>query len=172
MKIIILYGLIVFFFTSCQPKEITRYTNSSPEVNKVQELVKDYNEGNWESWLSHYADTAIVRHNTIAPSTPLEIQQGLQNNLQPLSKYGFSDEAMFCEMIIDDKGQKWVNFWGTWEGTMAATGEELVIPIHLTLQFVNGKIVLEQGYYDLSKYLAAIEKLENQKPGKKATVKN
>ena len=65
-------------------------------------------------------------------------------------------------MVIDDKGEKWVNFWGTWEGTIAANNQKLIIPVHLTLQFVNGKIVEEHGYYDLSEYMAVMQKIESE----------
>ena len=53
-------------------------------------------------------------------------------------------------MVLDDKGETWVNYWGVWKGTMAANGKTYEIPIHITSQFVNGKIVKSYGYWDNS----------------------
>ncbi len=62
-------------------------------------------------------------------------------------------------MIIDDDGETWVNFWGNWRGTVTTNGQELVIPVHLTLQFVEGKIVEEWGYYNLSEITAVLNEI-------------
>ena len=51
-------------------------------------------------------------------------------------------------MIIDDKNEKWVYFWGTWEATAADINKEVKLPVHLALKFENNKIVEEYGYYD------------------------
>jgi hypothetical protein len=63
-------------------------------------------------------------------------------------------------MVIDNEGEKWVNFWGNWEGTLSANNKILSIPVHITSQFVDGKIVEEHAYYDLSKYMAAMNEIQ------------
>lgn len=50
-------------------------------------------------------------------------------------------------MVRDDDGEKWVNSWTTWQGTLAANGKELTIPVHATYQFVGDKVVKEFGIY-------------------------
>ena len=75
------------------------------------------------------------------------------------SSYKFDDDSLWYEMVIDKDGETWVNFWGNWKGKLAANGQDLVIPVHLTLQFVNGKIVQEYAYYDISKFQAALQEI-------------
>jgi len=160
MKKLLLMGLTLILFTACQKKETIRYTSTSPEIDVVKALVRDYQDGNWEGWMTHYADTAKAFHNTIVPATAKDLQEGLKGTLERLSAYGFSDKDIFYEMIIDDKGDKWVYFWGTWEATVAESNKKLVVPVHLALQFVNSKIVMEYGYYDYSQIMTALNELD------------
>ena len=62
-------------------------------------------------------------------------------------------------MIIDDKDEKWVNFWGTWEGNIGALDRDLKIPVHLTLKFQDGKIVEEHAFYNLVEYMTTMNEL-------------
>jgi ketosteroid isomerase-like protein len=155
MKKIVLLVLTVVLLTSCKESE-PRYASASPEIDTVKALVEDYEKGDWEAWETHYADTAKVYHNSSEASSVAEVREGLGGLLENVSAYGFQDNDMFHEMVIDDDGEKWVNFWGNWEGTLSETGEKMVIPVHLTIQFENGKIVEEHAYYDLSSYMAAM----------------
>lgn len=159
MKKLFLLGLAVILFSACQQKGPARYASSSPEIDIVKAHIEDYNKGNWESWTSHYADTAKVHHNTLEASSVKELMEGLKKNLQDVSSYTFLDKDMFYEMVIDDKGEKWVNFWATWEGTVAANNKKLTIPVHLTLQFVDSKIVEEHAYYDLSEFMVVMQEI-------------
>ncbi|WP_297702763.1 nuclear transport factor 2 family protein [uncultured Eudoraea sp.] len=159
MKKILLLFLAAVFFISCKNVE-PKYFSSSPEIDEVKALVKDYNAGDWTAWMTHYADTAKIQHNTLEDSTPAELLEGLKDLLAGTSSYGFTDKDIFYEMVIDDDNEKWVNFWGTWEGTIAANNQKLIIPVHLTAQFVDGKIVEEHGYYDLSEYMAILLEIE------------
>jgi len=160
MKKLILLGLAVVVFTACQKSEPVRWTLTSPEVDETKALVKDYEDGNWESWASHYGDTAKAYHNSLTGITPQELQEGFATNNANLSSYGFSDKNLFYEMVITDKGEKWVYFWGTWEGTVAATNKEVVVPVHLALQFAENKIIREFAYYDNAPIMAALSEIE------------
>ena len=163
MKKLILLGLTLILFTACQKKEPVRYTTTSPEIDVVKAVIKDYQDRNWKSWSTHYADTAKAFHNTIEPATPKELQGILKGVAEHLSDYGFSDKDIFYEMIIDDKGEKWVYFWGTWEATVAGSNKKLVVPVHLAIQFVDNKIFREYGYYDYSKIMTAFNELDAAK---------
>ena len=163
MKKLILLGLAVVFFTSCQNNEPTRYTSTSPEIDVINALVKDYESGNWENWGTHYADTAKIFHNALEGITSQELQEQLKNTLQYMSSYGFNEKEMFIEMIIDDKGDKWVYLWGIWEGKVSDTNIEVAMPVHIALQFVNSKIVREYAYYDPAAISAAIIEIEAAK---------
>ena len=59
-------------------------------------------------------------------------------------------------MVQTDEGEIWVNFWAVWEGTIASNREKLEMPVHLTAQFVKGKIVKEHAYYNTSEIIAAM----------------
>lgn len=161
MKKILLICLATTFFISCKNAE-PRYFSSSPEIDMAKAHIKAYNEGDWTTWMSHYADTAQLSHNTLDKSSPAEVLEGLKGLLAGASSYGFTDKDIFYEMVIDDKEEKWVNFWGTWEGTLAANNQKLIIPVHLTVQYVDGKIVEEHAYYDLSEYMAVMQKIESE----------
>jgi len=163
MKKLFLFGLVIVLFMAGQNIQAQSWTKSSPEVDATKALVMDYQDGNWDKWASHYADTAKVYHNSIVGVTPHELQENLKKDIQKLSSYGFSDKDIFYEMIIDDKGNKWVYFWGTWEGKVAATHKELVVPVHLALQFVENKIVREYAYYDYSSIMTAFKEIEAAK---------
>jgi len=164
MKKLLFLGLTLVLFTACQKNE--RYTTSSTNVDEMKALVADYNAGNWEGWMSHYADSAKLYHNSIKAATPQEIRDALQGILTNVSSYGFpeknaeGEDNLYYEQIVSDEGNTWVNFWGGWHGTLAANGEELDIPVHLTCKMVDNKIVEEYAYYDMSKYAAAMEAIE------------
>ena len=166
MKRIILIGLVVVLFTACQKNEPLRYFSSSTEIDVVKALIVDYQDGNWDGWITHYADTAKIYQNAVKGVSPKETLKSLKSILSNASSYKFDDKDLWYEMIIDDDGETWVNFWGNWRGTVAANGQELVIPVHLTLQFVEGKIAEEYGYYNLSEFTAALSEIEAAKSAK------
>lgn len=165
MKKLFLLGLAVILFTACQNKP-ERFTTTSTNIDEIKALIGDYESGNWEAWSSHYADTAMIYHNTWEKgSTPTETQESLKSILANTSSYGFDkgDDNMFLEQVIDDDGKTWVNFWGNWRGTLSANGQEIEIPVHLSMNLVDGKIVNEYGFYDVSQIQAALQAIEAAK---------
>ncbi len=173
LKSLILLGLTVILFTACLNNQPERYTTTSPEIDVVKALIKDYHDGNWEAWLTHYADTAKIYHNTWKDGvSPKETAESLKAILSNTSSYHFdeSEDEIFYEMVTTDKGNTWVYFWGNWKGTLAANNKELEIPVHLALRFVDGKIAREEGFYNLSEFTAALQKIEAAKmAGEEAT---
>lgn len=163
MKKLILAGLATVLLFACKSNAEPRYASTSPEIDVVKALIKDYEAGNWEAWMGHYADTAKVYHNTTEASTPAQVAEGLKANLEAAASYKFSDKDMYYEMIIDDQGEKWVNFWANWEGTVAANNKKLVIPVHLTLEFVDGKIVEEHAFYNMAEFVLMMQEIEAAK---------
>ncbi|MEO6347787.1 MAG: nuclear transport factor 2 family protein, partial [Aquaticitalea sp.] len=79
------------------------------------------------------------------------------------SSWKYDPESVEYEMVVTDKGETWVNFWGHWEGTLKSSNKVYVIPAHVTARFVGGKIVREDGYWDVSKLLMDIQSLEASK---------
>ncbi len=87
----------------------------------------------------------------------------MQDMLSNFESYGFGDKGAEYEMIIDKDGDTWVNYWNIWKGKANLTGKELSIPVHLTIQFVDGKIVQEYAYYDTAGIGATIAEIQNAK---------
>lgn len=162
MKNIIFSVLIGFLIVSCKP-ESSRYTQDSPEIDHYKSLVTAYEAGDWESFQAHFADTAKIYHNSDdLAATPKEISEGHIETLNLFSEYGFEKDKGDMEMVTTDKGETWVNFWGVWKGTMAETNNELSIPVHVTAQFIDGKIVKEYGYWDRSALMLALEEMSDE----------
>lgn len=154
----------IILYTSCKDNGPARYATTGSEIDLVKSLVSDYEKGNWEGWLGHYADTAKLHHNTTKEISlsAKEVHETLKVLLSNTSSYAF-DKDTFYEKVIDDDGETWVNFWGDWKGTMAANNKELIIPVHLTVQIIKGKIVEEHGYYNLSEYMAVMQEIATSK---------
>lgn len=166
MKKLILLGLTVIFFIACQNKATERYTTTSPEIDVVKTLIKDYQDGNWESWMTHYADTAKIYHNTWKNSvTPGENATFLKDILANMSSYHFDDveDEIFYEMVIDNEENTIVHFWGNYKGTLAANNREIEFPVHLSLMFVDNKIAVEWGFYNLAEIMEALNEIEAAK---------
>lgn len=161
MRLLLL--LLAFLcLSACAEEKPARYASSSAEIDSVKALVQAYEEGNWERWSSFYADTAKVYHNSTTPTSPSELGMGMQETLKPLSGYGFMEKDQFHEMIVDDNGETWVNVWANWEGHLADPDTTLVIPVHITAQFVEGKIVEEHAYYNMQPYAELLESRQAQ----------
>ena len=158
MKRIIVFLFTIAVFTACNNGP-ERWTRTSQEIDATKALVKDYLAGDWKNWSNHYADTAKVFHNTITAATSQQLQDAFKADITNYSSYKFSDKDIYYEMIIDEFNNKWVYFWGTWEGTTKATNQKFIIPVHLALKFVNGKIAEEYGYYNRSAVDAALKEI-------------
>ncbi len=152
MKKLILLGLTIILLVNCEKKEAPRFMTSSPEIDVLKSLIKDYEEGNWTNWATHYAANAEIYHNTAEPINSGELQKNLTVVIDNLSNYHFShkEEEIFFENIIDDKGESWVYFWGTWKGTVSGTNKEVEMPIHIAFKMFDNKIVNEYAYYNPS----------------------
>lgn len=159
MKKLFLFGLSIILFVACQNKP-QRYFDESAEIETAKAGIKAYEAQNWDAWKANFADTAKIFHNTNKAATPDEMMAGMKQMLSNFSSYGFSKEGGIYEMVIDKDGKTWVNYWGNWGGKSVVIEKNLVIPVHLTLEFVDGKIVQEYAYYDtagINETFAAIE---------------
>lgn len=135
-----------------------RYTTSSPMIDLVKKGLIAYEMKDWDSWKAQFGDDAKIFHNnwdeSVSPDEFIEDHSGFLDNF---SSYEFADEPVFFEQIIDDKGQKWVYFWGIWKGTLKSNSQDLKIPVHLALLYKDGKIVEEYGFYDMSPFWKAMQ---------------
>ncbi|MFI1773644.1 nuclear transport factor 2 family protein [Thalassobellus citreus] len=147
MKKLFLIATALVLFIACQNKP-QRYFEESAEIETVKAGIKAYEAQDWTKWKANFADTAKIFHNTNKGATPNEMMTGMTQMLSNFSSYGFSKKGGVSEMVIDKDGKTWVNYWNNWNGTSKITEKKLVIPVHLTIEFIEGKIVQEYAYYD------------------------
>lgn len=159
MKNLFLIGLAIVLFTACENNVKQRYTQQSPEIETAKANIADYDNKNWESMISHYADTAKIYYNSMEPLSPEGVIEYHKANDVNYTSRGFELKGQEYEMVLTDDGETWVNFWGNWKCTLAANNKEYKIPIHLTSQYVNGKVVKEYGYWDNSEVILALQEI-------------
>ncbi|GGD30345.1 nuclear transport factor 2 family protein [Flavobacterium orientale] len=151
MKKLNILLLAVLTLIACETKK-DRYTQTAPEIETYKKALKDYEMANWDELASHYADTAKVMMN-VTKKNAKTVAQMIEANKQDqtlFTSYGFVPEESEYEMVVTDKGETWVNYWGLWQGRLKLNNELYEIPVHLTARFSNGKIVKEHGYWDNS----------------------
>lgn len=158
MKKLFITGLLLVLFIACQNQQ--RYTQTSPEIETTKTIIKDYNAKNYEALVSHFADTANVFLNSTTSFKASQLPEFHNKDDANFSSRRFIEEGQEYEMIVTDKSKTWVNFWGYWQGTLVANNIQIIIPIHLTLQFIDGKAVTEYGYWDNAPILLALQEIE------------
>ncbi len=149
----------IFFDGTVFNLDATRYAQKSPEIEISRSVIKSYDKMDWKTLTSHYADTAKVHFNTTEknPMEASKIPEYHKANDVNYSSRGFIEKDNFFEMVVTDKGENWVNFWGTWKCKLKSNGKEIEIPVHLTSQYKNGKIVKEFGYWDASELVLELQ---------------
>ncbi|MGB5822320.1 MAG: nuclear transport factor 2 family protein [Saonia sp.] len=162
MKKVIYLCLATVFFIACQPKGPERYTQNSPEIDTVKKLIANYNAKSFD--ISIYVDTSKTFYNTKKNGlSPTETMDYHKQNDANYSSRGFIAEDQEYEMVLTDDGETWVNCWLDWKGTLAGNDQEVEIPVHLTYQFIDGKIVREVGMWDPTEVVMALQKIEASK---------
>ena len=74
------------------------------------------------------------------------------------SSYQYLDEPIFFEMVINDKGEKWVYYWAVWEG-VSIDGKKLKIPLHMASNYKDGKVVAEYGCWDTHNLMITMDEI-------------
>ncbi len=153
----------ILLFTSCKENTVNVFTETSPEIDTIRQMIKDYEAGDWDAYMSHYNENAKIYHNRVNsnPRTIKEAVEEHKNIISQVSFYGYSKiENQTVEMIIDSKGTTWVSFWGVWLGTFAQSGNKTEILVHITSKFEDGKIVQEHMYWDTAPFV--LEKMQEE----------
>ena len=160
MKKLSLLIIAAILFIACQQGPV-RYTQNSPEIDTVKKLIANYNSKTYDA--SIYADTAKTFYNTKENAmSPAETIAYHQETDKTYKSRGFLDKDQEYEMVRSDDGNTWVNCWLDWEGTLTANNQKFDMPIHLTYQFIDGKIVREHGYWDPTALVLASQEIEAQ----------
>ncbi len=162
MKRVLFLGLaIVLSLTACQQQE-KRYTQQSPEIDTYKKVIEAYEKQDWVAMASYYADTAKIMNNVLE-AEGVNIADEIANykdGATYFSSWEYVDADSEYEMVVTDKGETWVNFWGNWQGTLKANNKTYTLPSSITAQFVDGKVVKEFGYWDISKIMLDMQALE------------
>lgn len=162
MKKFFVLVIVATLFIACQNKP-QRYFETSTEIEILKKGITAYEAQDWDTWKANFVDTAKIFHNSNKGASPDELMAGFKDRLTNFSSYGFSKEGAVYEMVIDKQGETWVNYWNSWQGKTKETNETLTIPVHLTAQFIDGKIVKEYAYYDTAGMNAALSGVEDYK---------
>lgn len=159
MKKLTLLGLVFIIFLSCQEKGPERYTQDSPEINTVKQLIGNYNNKTYDTGI--YSDTSKTYYNSKEnPLAPEEVIAYHKERDMAYTQRNFLDKDQEYEMVITDDGETWVNCWLDWQGTLDGNGQVVNIPIHLTYQFKDGKIVKEIGMWDPTAIVLSLQEME------------
>lgn len=150
--------VLLVLISACNQTQ--RYTQTSPEIETVKTLIHDYDTKNYDALISHFADTAQVFFNSPNSILAPTLRSFHEMDDANFSARGFLTEGQEYEMVNSDDGKTWVNFWGMWQGTLAANNKVVTLPVHLTIQFENGIAVREYGYWDNAPIVLAIQEIE------------
>jgi len=161
MKKLILLGLTIFLFASCQQTE-QRYFDDSAEIETVKLLYKNIESGNYDDLRAMYNDTATVKRNTTKAISIDELIAENKKGRGDFSSFKFRD-SIYTEMVITKSGNTWVNSWATWVGKVQGNDNEIVVPLHLSFRFVDGLIVEDEGYWNSLPIYLAMEKAKADK---------
>ncbi|WP_372753240.1 ester cyclase [Mariniflexile sp.] len=161
MKKLILLGLVIALSAACNEQK-QRYTQQSPEIETIKTLIKNYN--NKAIDISIYADSSKTYYNSKTdPMSPSETKAYHEQREHLYSSRMFTDEDPEYEMVVTDDGETWVNCWLNWKGSLAGNEKEIDMPIHLTYQFIDGKIVREVGMWDPTEIVLTLQAIELEK---------
>lgn len=150
---------IFIFLSACNQKK--QYTESSPEIDTYKKVVADYENRDWDDFVTHYADSAkILIH--VTDKDAINATQLASSNKEDAN--GFKDWKYANKkflMLTKDNGETWVYFNGLWQGTFIPNNKLYEIPAQINVQFTNGKIVREEGYWDISNIMSDIQKMQD-----------
>jgi ketosteroid isomerase-like protein len=156
MRKLIYLVLAVATITACQQEQ--RYFAESAEIETLKSGILAFENGDWDTWRSHFADTAKVFNNSKDGIAVDQRMKDLQGMTSAFSSYGFDHEEEFVEMVIDKEKESWVYYWADYNGT-ANNGKEISVPVHLAVRFVDGKIVTEHIYFDATELNAVMAEM-------------
>ena len=160
MKKLILATLIfITILNSCNQKN--QYTENSAEIDTYKKVVADYENGDWKDFIIHYTDIAkILIHSTEKYAiSATQLATSNEEGAKSFKGWKYTNKKFF--MLTKDNGETWVYFNGLWQGTFIPNNKLYEIPAQINVQFVNGKIVREEGYWDISNFMLDVQKLQD-----------
>ncbi|WP_298535506.1 hypothetical protein [uncultured Algibacter sp.] len=148
MKHLFLFAFTAILFVACKEPPQQRYFSESTETEILKSGIEAYETANWDKWKSHFSDTAKIFVNSVKHTTVDKRAKALEAMAGAMSSYGFNHDKEYIEMVLDKENETWVYYWATHNNTFAKSNKKLSIPVHLAVQFVDGKIVEEHIYFN------------------------
>ncbi|WP_299781094.1 hypothetical protein [uncultured Formosa sp.] len=161
MKKLFLFAFSLALMFSCK-EPVKQYTKSSPEIETIKTLHQYFQEGNYEALKDLYVEGAEIFENSFESKSIEDVVKEGKEGRVYLADYTFK-EGIKCEMIINDEGEKWVNSWAHWQGTLKGSDKEIHVPIISRFLFKDGKIVKEYSFWDNLPSYSAFEELASEK---------
>jgi hypothetical protein len=156
-QVFLLVGLLVLFVGCKQPEK--NYFSESPEIESSKQLLGHLASYDAEAIAKIYSDSAKIYDNSLKAASPSEMIANMAQNKETMDYLRVRDSADY-EMVITKEGETWVNCWYVMEGKFKGSETVLTVPCHSTFQFVDGKIVKDYSYYNMSDIIAEYEKIE------------
>ena len=160
MKKLTYLAMLALIVMACQPPPPKQYFTESPEIDIAKAAIDAYTDQDWDAYRQLFADTAAIYRNSwgepITIDSSIAIHQGGAELVSDISWSGPGEEGPVYEMIVTDEGAKWVHFWGLWNATFKATGQEFAIPVNISLQIVEGKIAIDAVIFDSAPITMAV----------------
>lgn len=154
-KLLIVFALSIGIWAPVKAQGT--YSNEGAVVDNVKAAVAAYLSQDWDAYRSVFADTAAFYPSQAEAVT---LDQNIESHMEV---HSMMENIEFLDPVygvIENDGETWGVTWGLWSGTVKGTGEQLTVPVHISILHVNGKGVLEYGFWDnapMQKIAAAME---------------
>ena len=153
---------IAFTILACDEKK--PYTENSPEIDIYKKVVLAYENREWQDVVSHYHKNAKILNSSLDAKNILHLVEMNSEDAKAFKNWRYVNKEFL--MLTKNSGEKWVYFKGLWKGTSASGNRIYEIPAQINVQFSNGKIVREEGYWDISDLLLDMQASSDVKKNK------
>ena len=144
MKRFLFLALFTFFISANAFSQTGTHYTDGPIVDKLKAAVAAYNEGDWTTYRSFFADTARIHVNSPEPANIDERIAEMKEGLKAMESYELMSPVY--GHIKTAEGVDWGMIWGGWQGK--AGGEEWTVMVHSVTRYVDGLAVEQWGFWD------------------------
>lgn len=150
MKNLIQLAVLVFLFSCCPEAPQQKFYTSSDEINLTNELIKAYENQDWESYRSFFADSAKIWHNIDLDDKEYQTidEYIARARLRLANMDAYEIDWYLNEMVVDGERGNWVYMWGKWLGKLTEDGNEITVMFHRGFLIKDGKIIEDAGFWD------------------------
>ena len=144
MKRIFFLALFTFFISANAFSQTGTHYTDGPIVDKLKAAVAAYNDGDWTTYRSFFADTARIHINSPEPVSIDERVAEMKEGLMSMESYELMSPVY--GHIKTAEGVDWGMIWSGWQGK--AGGKEWTVMVHTVTRYVDGLAVEQWGFWD------------------------